>query len=156
MDKDHILAARFVASDATEDESRLDRVFINNLVLPCRIGVYDHEREGPQRVGFNVDLRVRRPERAIDDDIANVLSYDDVIDGIRRLTGERHINLVETLAEEIAGLCLADPRVALVRVRVEKLDVHPEAAGVGVEIERRRPARAPVNVYQLAPRPARR
>ena len=176
MDKDHILAARFVASDATEDESRFDRVFINNLVLPCRIGVYDHERDSggplrgfgratwccpvgsglPQRVGFNVDLRVRRPERAIDDDIANVLSYDDVIDGIRGLTAERHINLVETLAEEVAELCLANPRVALVRVRVEKLDIYPEAAGVGVEIERRRPARAPVNVYQLAPRPARR
>ena len=44
---------------------------------------------------------------------------------------------VETLAERIAEQCLADPRVQLARVRVEKLDVFPDAASVGVEIERR-------------------
>jgi dihydroneopterin aldolase len=44
------------------------------------------------------------------------------------------------MAESIAGLCLADPRVRAARVRVEKLDVFPEAASVGVEIERVRKA----------------
>ena len=44
-----------------------------------------------------------------------------------------------TLAERVASLCLADPRVVIVRVRVEKPDVIVEAGGVGVEIERRRP-----------------
>ena len=48
-----------------------------------------------------------------------------------------HINLVETLAEAIADLCLAHRRVIEVRVMIEKLDVEP-GASVGVEIERRR------------------
>jgi dihydroneopterin aldolase len=43
---------------------------------------------------------------------------------------------VETLAEEIADICLDDGRVRVVRVRVEKLDVFDEAVSVGVEIER--------------------
>ena len=45
---------------------------------------------------------------------------------------------METLAERIATLCLREARIERVRVRVEKLDVYPEAASVGVEIERDR------------------
>ncbi len=62
---------------------------------------------------------------------------------------DRHINLVETPAEEIAELCLANPRVVVVRVKVEKLDVEPDAAGVDVEIERRPAPEPPANVYLL-------
>jgi dihydroneopterin aldolase len=43
---------------------------------------------------------------------------------------------VETLAEQIAALCLEDRRVRVARVRVEKLDVFVDATSVGVEIER--------------------
>jgi dihydroneopterin aldolase len=45
--------------------------------------------------------------------------------------------LVETLAERIAEACLADPRIHLARIRVEKLDIFADAASAGVEIERR-------------------
>ena len=48
-------------------------------------------------------------------------------------------NLVETLAERLAGICLQDPRVRSARVRVEKLDVFADAVSVGVEIERESP-----------------
>ncbi len=152
MEKQHILSARFVTRESLKDDRQLDRLFVRDLVLACSIGVYDHEKEAPQRVRFNVDLRVRRSSGAIGDDLANVLSYDDVIHGIRDLIAERHFNLVETLAEEVATLCLTNQRVARVQVKIEKLDVHPEAAAVGVEIERRQESRAPVNVYRLPTR----
>jgi hypothetical protein len=42
------------------------------------------------------------------------------------------------LAEQICDICLADRRVTRAKVMVEKLDVEPAAAGVGVEIERSR------------------
>lgn len=152
MEKQHILSARFVARESLEDDRQLDRLFVRDLVLACSIGVYDHEKEAPQRVRFNVDLWVRQSSGAIGDDLANVLSYDDVIHGIRDLTAKRHFNLVETLAEEVATLCLANQRVARAQVKIEKLDVHPEAAAVGVEIERRQESRAPVNVHRLPTR----
>jgi dihydroneopterin aldolase len=116
------------------------RMFVKDLVLLVRIGAYEHELAAPQRVRFNIDLRVQAPQEPIGDDLANVFSYDTVVNGIRRLTDQGHINLVETLAEQIAEFCLADARVAEVRVQVEKLDVEPAAAGVGIEIERRRPS----------------
>lgn len=110
---------------------------ITDLVLPANIGVYEQERHGPQRVRFNVELQVMEHMGPLNDDIGNVLSYDEIVRGIRSILDRGHINLVETLAEEVASLCLGDRRVSCVRVRVEKLDVIPEAAAVGVEIERR-------------------
>jgi len=112
------------------------RVFINDLVLECLIGVYRHERDGAQRVRINLDLTVFENPDPIDDKLANVLSYEDVIIKVRNLATAGHLNLVETLAERIAEMCLAEIDVRAVKVRVEKLDVFADAASVGVEIER--------------------
>ena len=49
-----------------------------------------------------------------------------------------HINLLEVLAERIAGLCLGDPRVLRVRVAVAKLDIYGGTGIPGIRIERRR------------------
>jgi dihydroneopterin aldolase len=56
---------------------------------------------------------------------------------VRALVAERHVNLIETLAERIASLVLEDRRVREVSVRVEKLDIFPDAASVGIEIVRK-------------------
>lgn len=111
-------------------------VFIHDLVLAGSIGVHRHERLGTQRVRINVDLAVREGAGPLNDSLANVLDYEHVADGIRAIVARGHVNLVETLAEEIAALCLEDVRVLSARVRVEKLDVFTDARSVGVEIER--------------------
>lgn len=110
-------------------------VFIRDLVLMCSIGVHRHERADRQRIRVNIDLAVR-DDRDLDDDIGNVVCYEKITLGVRGLIADRHIKLVETVAEEIAAMCLEDGRVNSVRVRVEKLDILPDAASVGVEIER--------------------
>ena len=68
----------------------------------------------------------------------DVISYDLVTDGISLILAEGHIGLVETLAERVAAMALAHPRVTRVIVRVEKLDIGP--GSVGVEIVRERAA----------------
>ena len=114
-----------------------DRVFVRDLVLGAKLGVYTHERHGSQPVRINVelDLAAARPER---DELAEAVDYESVVRGVQAILAAGHINLVETLAERIAALCLADARVATARVRVEKLAAIPEAASVGVEILRTR------------------
>lgn len=112
-------------------------LFVRDLILPCAIGVYAHEKGKRQNVRINVDLNIAAPGADHDDRIAEVVSYDDVVTGIRALADQGHIHLVETLAERIADMCLADRRVDRVRVRVEKLDVLADGESVGVEIERR-------------------
>jgi 7,8-dihydroneopterin aldolase/epimerase/oxygenase len=110
-------------------------VFVRDLLLTCRIGVHRHEEIGAQRVRINLDLAVRE-DRALEDDLANVVCYERITNAVRAAVVDRHIRLLETLAEEIAAICLADERVRSVRVRIEKLDIFPDAASVGVEIER--------------------
>jgi dihydroneopterin aldolase len=117
---------------------KLYRIRITDLVLPASIGIYDREKQAPQRVRINVELEVSEHGGPLDDDISNVLSYEDIVGGIRAIIGRGHINLVETLAEEIASMCLDDARVAQARIAVDKLDVEPDAAAVGIEIERSR------------------
>ena len=122
------------------DASRgVRHVFVRDLVLEARIGVHRHERHGPQTVRINVDLTVAEGDGALDDRLENVVDYGQIVAGIKAIVAAGHINLVETLAERIAALGLADPRVEAARVRVEKLHVVAEAESVGVEIERFRP-----------------
>lgn len=118
--------------------AKLYRILVRDLVLKCSIGIHAHELLAPQRVRVNVEMAVYEQAGPASDDIANVVSYEDVIEGIKRMLAEGHINLVETLADKVAALCLTDERVDSVRVRVEKLDVYAEASSVGIEIERRR------------------
>jgi 7,8-dihydroneopterin aldolase/epimerase/oxygenase len=141
----HLLAEQMTVPDDVEAGRRPYRMFVRDLVLPCSIGVYPHEHLAKQRIKINVDLLVLENPGPRNDDLANVVSYDTVIAGIKALLDRGHINLVETLAEAIAELCLAEPRVIQARIGVAKLEVEPAAAGVGVEIERRRSAR-PVSV----------
>ncbi len=112
------------------------KILIRDLVLSCGIGVYPQERTAPQRVRFNLEIVVDRVTAETDDDINNVVSYEGIVTGIKQLCAGPHINLVETLAERVADICLAHGRVVHARVRVEKLDIFAEAGGVGVEIER--------------------
>lgn len=110
-------------------------VFVRDLVLFCKIGVHRHEHTDAQRVRINLDLAVREG-RDLDDSLSNVVCYERITTGVREIVSRGHINLVETLAEEISAMCLEDWRVRSVRVRIEKLDVFPDVTSVGVEIER--------------------
>ena len=123
----------------TETGLATRRVFVRDLELTAKIGVHRHERRRPQAVRINIDLTVAESGAPADDRIDSVVDYEAVVVGVKTIAAAGHINLIETLAERIAGLCLEDRRVLIARVRVEKPNVLADAASVGVEIERRRP-----------------
>ncbi len=115
---------------------RIRHVFVRDLMLDGQIGIHAHEQGVHQRLRINIDLSVidRHPLPA--DHIEHVVCYQEVVDGTTAIVRRGHVNLVETLAEEIAQDALAIPDVVAVRVRVEKLDAFANVASVGVEIER--------------------
>lgn len=154
MTAEPLLAAQFFVPESLDESRGLDRVIIRDLLVTARIGVHAHEHLAPQRVRINVELRVRTRSGEADDDIRGVVSYEHLVTGIRRIIERRHINLVESLAEEVARLCLRDERAASVSVRVEKPDIEPDAAGVGVEIERQRPVAPPAKLLLMPDSPA--
>lgn len=111
-------------------------ILIRDLELPAKIGVHAYEKLDSQLIRINLRLETRPDKAPIDDDIAKVVNYEDVVNGITDIIAAGHINLVETLAEKIAEFCLRDGRIERVEVRVEKPHILAEAASVGVEIER--------------------
>lgn len=111
------------------------RIFLREVLLDANIGIHDFERAGAQRLVINVDvfvpLAVSTPRH---DRIAEVLDYDFVRLTIRRRIEQGHINLQETLVDDIARSLLAHPSVAAVRVASEKPDVYADVEAVGVEV----------------------
>ena len=116
--------------------AELRRVFVRDLVMTCSIGVHAHEHEHKQRVRLNLDLDVLETAEPLEDDLRNVVCYDEIISAVRRIVDTGHVRLIETLAERVAGLCLADPRIRTARVQIEKLDVYDDVASVGIAIVR--------------------
>jgi len=115
-------------------------VTVRGLVLMCSIGIRRHEREQKQRVRISVDLVAASAAAFPGDDRRRVVNYEKVVAAIREIARSGHIDLCEGFAERICTACFADPRVKRVRVWVEKLDVFPDAEGVGAMLERTRPS----------------
>ena len=114
-------------------------VFVRGLSLQARLGVYPHEKAAPQRVVVGVELAVQddaAPFGVGADDLRRVVDYETVVKAARAAAASGHTLLVETLAERIAEAALSDSRVLCARVTVEKPDAFPDAASVGVVIER--------------------
>ena len=131
-DSDAFPGRRPIASAA----QHVRHVFVRDLVIAAAIGVWAHEKGRTQRVRINIDLGVEEPATPSPDRLDAVVCYDRLTRAVRSLAAGEHVHLIETLAERIAQTALGDPRILNVRVRVEKLDVYPDAAAVGVEIER--------------------
>jgi 7,8-dihydroneopterin aldolase/epimerase/oxygenase len=133
---DNRLMPNTPAAKAMAETARY-KLFVRNLVLAAKIGVHPHEKVRPPRLRVSVELDMAGdPPRH--DDLVDALDYERVVAGIRELATAQHINLVETFADAVARLCLANSRVLGASVTVEKLDVYSNAESVGVTLERRR------------------
>jgi 7,8-dihydroneopterin aldolase/epimerase/oxygenase len=109
-------------------------IFVSDLIAEIQIGVNDDEKGRTQRVRINVHAEPEIWPDPSRDNIEDTVSYAVIVDHIFRLTKDRHIHLVETLAEEIASACFTE-KIRSVKVRVEKLDIFPFTIP-GVEIIR--------------------
>lgn len=114
------------------------KIIINKMALNMFIGVHDFEKEQKQKVLVSVEATLTNDGHWQADELGNTLNYETLVNGISNIADRAHINLVETFAEEIAQLCLKDPRVNTVKVKVEKPDIFAFIGSVAVEILRNR------------------
>lgn len=112
-----------------------DRIFLSNYVRDVEIGAFAEEHGVTQRVRFDVAVEVVRNTAHIDDKVARVVSYDEIVKAIEGLITGPRMDLLETFAERLAQQCLDDARSRRVHIRIEKLD-RLNGAGLGVEITR--------------------
>ncbi len=117
-----------------------DRILIKDLLVRGIIGIHDWEREKKQDILINIVMEADCQPAGISDDFRDAVDYRAVAKRVLALVENSSFYLVEKLAEEIAGICLEDPRVELARVRVEKPGAVRFSESVGVEVERRQRA----------------
>jgi dihydroneopterin aldolase len=121
----------------------LRRVFVRDLTVQARLGIYPKEEAAPQRVVIGIEMLVAdesAPSGVGPDRLDRVVDYAAAAERARQVATSGHTRLAETLAERIALACLEDHRVEAVRVTVEKPDIMPGVGAVGVSVERRRDA----------------
>lgn len=131
------------------------RLFLRNYEAPIHIGVYESEKQAPQRIRLNVDLYVplrdSTPQR---DHISEVVDYDLIRRTIAARVAAGHIELQETLCDDIARTLLQHPKVYAVRVASEKPDIYPDCEAVGVEVFRLSPRAQTAQGWDDAASPA--
>ncbi|MBX3437887.1 MAG: dihydroneopterin aldolase [Planctomycetaceae bacterium] len=115
-----------------------DFIDINDLHLRTIIGINPDERVNKQDVFVNVTLETDCRPAAVSDNIEDAVNYRDLCKNIIDLVEGSQFLLVERLADHIARIVLADPRVQWVRVRVDKPGALRFAESVAVTVERDR------------------
>jgi dihydroneopterin aldolase len=111
------------------------RLFLRNYEVMINIGVHDFEKKGEQRVLINVDLYIPLAQSTPrDDQLEEVVDYDFMRETIARRMAQGHVQLQETLCDDVVKAMLAHPRVRAVQVSTMKPDVYPDCEGVGVEV----------------------
>jgi len=116
----------------------MDKVFINDLSARGIIGINDWEREKPQEILITIEMSADLHHAGQSDDIADCVNYRTVAKKVQAHAETAQRLTVEALAADLARICLAEPGVVKVRVRVEKPGAVRFSRSVGVEIERSR------------------
>lgn len=111
------------------------RLFLRDYEIPVAIGVHDFEKRAPQRLRFNVDLYVPlATSTPLNDRLDEVVDYDFIREAIQVRVARGHVELQETLADDLLKAMLAHPGVRAARVSTEKPDVYPDCDAVGCEV----------------------
>jgi 7,8-dihydroneopterin aldolase/epimerase/oxygenase len=111
------------------------KLFLRNFEIMVRIGHYESEKKGTQRLLMDVDMYVplacSTPKA---DQLYEVLDYNLMRDTITARLLPGHIHLQETLCDDVARTILNHPQVCAVRVASMKPDAYADCEGVGVEV----------------------
>lgn len=113
-----------------------DSIFLRDLRVRTIVGIWEWERRMPQEVSIDLEMSADIARAAASDDIQDTLNYKGVSQAVKAFVAESRFNLIETMAEQIAGLIRNDFGVRWVRVQVHKPWAIRGARDVGISIER--------------------
>lgn len=120
----------------------MDIIFISELRLSVKLGIYEWEKIAPQSVQFDLEIglpgepNTPRGRAAHTNSIDDTIDYAKVVARMEALTRDTHFPLVEKLAEDIAQVILVEFKAPWVKVSVAKLAALKNVKRLGVTIER--------------------
>lgn len=117
-----------------------DRITLTGLRVRGFHGVFDFERREGQDFVVDVQLELALAAAAASDDVADTVHYGELAEALAKVIAGEPVNLIETLADRLVGVCLSDPRVAAATVTVHKpgAPIPLEFADVAVTLRRAR------------------
>ena len=114
----------------------MNRIFINDLRLETRIGVYDWERQLPQTIRLDLDITLPSDKPFTSGKLEDALDYAAIVARIKAFAKDNPHPLLERFSEAVAHIVLAEFGARGIRLRVAKLAPLPGVKEIGVEIER--------------------
>ena len=114
----------------------MDKIFLDELKIDTIIGIWDWERKIRQTVIIDLEMSADIARAAASDNVEDTLNYKSVAKRVQQFVEDSSFQLVETLAERIAGIIRDEFDVAWVKVRVHKPGAIRGSKDVGIEIER--------------------
>jgi dihydroneopterin aldolase len=114
----------------------MDKIFLNELKVDTVIGIWDWERKIRQTVVIDLEMSADVAKAATTDNVDDTLNYKLVAKRIQSFVADSSFQLVETLAERIAGIVRDEFGVDWVKVRVNKVGAIRGSRDVGILIER--------------------
>jgi dihydroneopterin aldolase len=99
-----------------------DRLAVRGIEAVGHHGVFDFERREGQRFVVDIVLGLDTRTAARSDDLRDTVDYGTLVSAVKTAVESDPVDLIETLAERISGVCLADRRVTWSEVTVHKPD----------------------------------
>ena len=120
-----------------------DELTLTGLECWGHHGVFEHERREGQRFVIDLVLGVDTAPAAASDDLQDTVDYGSLVASVKAAVEKDPVDLIETLAQRIADVCLLDGRVEWARVTVHKPDAPIDAtfSDVVLTITRKREGR---------------
>lgn len=114
----------------------MDTIRIRGLKLETVVGVHDWERRLPRTVVVDLELATEAAAAARSDRLDDALDYHAVAQAVTALVRDSRAQLIETLAEQLAGRLQKDFGIRWLRLELHKPGAVAGAADVSVVIER--------------------
>jgi dihydroneopterin aldolase len=97
-----------------------DRLVVRGITVRGHHGVFEHERREGQDFVVDVTLGIDSSTAAGSDDLRDTVDYGTLAEEISQAVAHDPVDLIETLAQRLADVCLAHAQVLDVEVTVHK------------------------------------
>jgi FolB domain-containing protein len=117
-----------------EKQDVVATLFIKNLKVNCIIGADKYEREHEQEICMQLFLWTDIAKASRSDNLDDALDYRAIYDEVVSRVEHSKFYLIESLAFEVATICLRYPLTRKTKVIIEKIEALEKAESSGIEL----------------------
>ena len=118
-----ISTGSWVPSNLNDQEVKTPsyKILIKSLVLNASIGIHEFEKKKKQKISISLEIDAEDNIPYVNHKIENFVSYEFIVKDIKKLINKGHVELLETLGENIFEICFNDPRIQKLKSNLRSL-----------------------------------